>query len=105
MDRWKNKCAVVTGAGSGIGRAIATALVKKNVNVLALDVKTKELMSLTNELKLEKGGSLCVMPCDVADEKQLDKAFLYTQSTWTHGVDIMVNNAGVVDYTRVIGKT
>ncbi|XP_017753491.1 PREDICTED: farnesol dehydrogenase-like [Eufriesea mexicana] len=101
MDRWVKKCAIVTGAASGIGKAITIALLEKGVNVLALDVKTEGLSSLSHQVKLGPSTKLHVMPCDVTNQDHLDQAFQYAESTW-NGVDIMVNNAGVFDNTRVI---
>ena len=107
MERWAGKSAIVTGAASGIGRAITIALLEKGVNVLALDVQTEKLSTLTNEWNAN-WGRICLMRCNISDEKDLKSAFDYLENnveeSWNGGVDIMVNNAGVIEYTRVIGK-
>ncbi|XP_043528569.1 farnesol dehydrogenase-like isoform X2 [Frieseomelitta varia] len=105
MERWAGKSAIVTGAASGIGRAIALALLEKRVNVLALDVQSDKLSTLTNKWEqLKERGNLCVRRCNVSNEQDLDNAFSFVENTdeWNRGVDIMVNNAGVIEYTRVI---
>ena len=106
MERWAGKNAVVTGAASGIGEAITVALLKKRVNVLALDIDAPKLSLAPSKWSkwLEGGGKLSVIPCDVTNETDVSSAFSYATNNWT-GVDIMVNNVGVSDYTRVIGKT
>ncbi|XP_060811165.1 farnesol dehydrogenase-like isoform X1 [Bombus pascuorum] len=105
MERWAGKSAIVTGAASGIGRAITIALLEKGVNVLALDVQTEKLSTLTNEWNAN-WGRICLMRCNISDEKDLKSAFDYLENnveeSWNGGVDIMVNNAGVIEYTRVI---
>ncbi|CAD1479988.1 unnamed protein product, partial [Heterotrigona itama] len=105
MERWAGKTAIVTGAASGIGRAIVLALLKERVNVLALDVQADKLSALSVEWKqLSQPGNLCVKHCNVSNEQDLDNAFSFVENTneWNSGVDIMVNNAGVIEYTRVI---
>ncbi|XP_012525487.1 farnesol dehydrogenase [Monomorium pharaonis] len=101
MDRWLGKTAVVTGAASGIGEAITRALLQNGVNVAALDVQKERLAKLDVECKREGfPGTLHTICCDVAREEEIDAAFSYIEALG--GVDIMVNNAGVVEYSRVI---
>nr|XP_012214786.1 PREDICTED: farnesol dehydrogenase-like [Linepithema humile] len=101
MDRWLGKTAVVTGAGSGMGKAITHALLRNGVNVAALDIEKERLAKLDEECKrvhtLTKLHSIC---CDVSIENEIDKAFLTIESLG--GVDIMINCAGVCYYTRII---
>lgn len=105
MDRWLGKTAVVTGAASGIGEAITRALLRNGVNVAALDVQEERLAKLNADRKREGfPGALYTVCCDVSREDEIDEAFGLIETT-LGGVDIMVNNAGVTDYTRVIGTT
>ncbi|XP_067204210.1 farnesol dehydrogenase-like [Linepithema humile] len=101
MDRWLGKTAVVTGAGSGMGKAITHALLRNGVNVTALDIEKERLAKLDEECKrdrtLAKLHSIC---CDVSIENEIDKAFSTIESLG--GVDIMINCAGVCYYTRII---
>lgn len=103
MDRWANKCAIVTGAACGIGKAIATALLKNKVNVLALDINIQKLSDASLEWKqLAEHGKYYSMRCDVTNKEDLEAAFNFMEKEWNSSVDIMVNNAGVVEFTRVI---
>lgn len=103
MDRWLGKTAVVTGASSGIGEAITRALLRNGVNVAALDIQKEKLMRFVEERE-RKGfpGALYPIHCDVSSEDDVNRAFSQIE-TKLGGVDIMVNNAGVVNYTRIIG--
>ena len=72
-----------------------------------MDVQTEKLSTLKNEWNAN-WGTLCVMRCNISDENDLKDVFDYLENndekTWNGGVDVMVNNAGVIEYTRVIGK-
>ncbi|KAL0116901.1 hypothetical protein PUN28_010046 [Cardiocondyla obscurior] len=101
MDRWLGKTAIVTGAAAGIGEAITCALLQNGVNVVALDVQKEGLAKLDAECK-RKGfpGVLNATYCDISCEDEIDAVFSHVETLG--GVDIMVNNAGVCDYSRVI---
>ncbi|XP_018316996.1 farnesol dehydrogenase [Mycetomoellerius zeteki] len=101
MDRWLGKTAVVTGAGSGIGEAITHALLQNGINVVALEVQKGRLAKLDAECKREGfAGKLYTICCDITHEDEIDAAFSHIETLG--GVDIMVNNAGVVASSRVI---
>lgn len=101
MERWVGKTAVVTGAASGIGEAITVTLLEKRVNVLALDIETEKLSLIASKLEPHNPVKFCVKRCDVSNEEDVEDAFRYARDFF-HGVDIMVNSAGVIEYTRVI---
>lgn len=103
MDRWLGKTALVTGAATGIGEAITRALLRNGVNVAAVDIQKEKLAELLADVSNQEGfGSLCTMYCDVSKEEDIDRVFASIEQAYG-GVDIMVNNAGVSNYTRVVG--
>ncbi|CAL7935498.1 unnamed protein product [Xylocopa violacea] len=93
---------MVTGAASGIGKAIATELLKRKVNVLALDTNCAKLSAASDEWKrLERYGKFCIKRCDVTNEQDLEEAFSFVAKEWD-GLHILVNSAGVFSTARII---
>lgn len=87
------KLAVVTGAGSGIGRATVFELLERGVEVIAADIDLAAA-SLTAELGGLLGGSVHAMRVDVADPRAMTD--FGDRVAREHGVpDIVVNNAGI----------
>ncbi|KAL6442779.1 hypothetical protein ACFW04_002682 [Cataglyphis niger] len=102
MDRWIGKTAVVTGAASGIGEAITCALLRYGVNVAAIDIMEEKLHELRVKKEQQKlPGILEIIQCNVTFEADLNRAFEQIE-TKMKGVDIMINNAGCCEYSRVI---
>lgn len=105
MERWAHKCAIVTGAASGIGKEITIALLKNKINVLALDVNAEKLSLLNREwVQQEDCNKLCIMRCNISNEKDLERGFSFVETEWNSGVNIMVNSAEVIELSRIIGK-
>jgi 3-oxoacyl-[acyl-carrier protein] reductase len=85
--------AVVTGAGRGIGAAIARQLAGLGATAV-LCGRTKSTLNETGRAILDAGGKTEVIPCDVTVLHQLEYAAARVDSTFGR-VDILVNNAGV----------
>ncbi len=84
------RIAVVTGAGSGIGRASALALVEAGFSVVLVGRRREQLAETA---AAATAGKAFVMPADVADPASVDT--LFAQIAQTHGrVDVLFNNAG-----------
>ena len=91
----KDRMAVVTGAGSGIGRAIALALAARGARVAAVDIDAASAKE-TADLISASGGRALAGECDTSAAAQLDRAV--TAAVRALGpLEIMVNNAGVLD--------
>ncbi len=93
MKILKNKTAVVTGAGAGIGRAIALHLADEGCGLAVSDINGEALCETETLLK-KKGARVFSTPLDVADRKIMES---YPEKVMNHfgGVDIVINNAGV----------
>lgn len=90
----KNKVAVVTGASSGIGKAIARKLSEQGCKVV-LSSRSKDKLS---ELKKQLKNESLVAEMDVSDSKSVSNAFEKIKKTYPK-IDILVNCAGVMPLT------
>ncbi len=90
----KNLTALVTGAGGGIGRAIAVALAKAGVKVVLFGGKNLEKLNATAKKINELGVESLIIPCDLTDYAQMQSAFGELKEK-INGIDILVNNAGM----------
>ena len=91
--RLQNKVAVITGAGRGIGRAIAHLFAKNGASVMVLD-KDKNYAEETAQAMMRDGLNVQALACDVTDSITCRKALKQTQSIFGK-LDILVNNAGI----------
>lgn len=84
--------AIITGAGTGIGRAASVALAKAGAAVVAAARTASDVESVVEEIRAAGGRGLAV-PTDVTDEEQVTR--LIDQTLGKYGrIDILVNNAG-----------
>ena len=93
-DLLQGRLATVTGAGSGIGRAIATAYAREGAEVVLLDVNDKAAAAVAAEIKAA-GGKAHSFALDVTDRAQC--ASIAVQIASAIGtVSVLVNNAGII---------
>ncbi|GFG29132.1 hypothetical protein Cfor_12657 [Coptotermes formosanus] len=101
MERWAGRVAVVTGASSGIGAAIAAELTKKGIKVVGLDPRFEGVQQLSKSQE-SATGKLYAVKCDVSNEAEVLTAFKWVKDN-LGGVDILINNAGVAYDTSLTG--
>jgi gluconate 5-dehydrogenase len=112
----KGKVAVVTGGGSGIGRAIADGFAAQGARVAVLG-RTAERLEAAAEGITRRGAEAVAVTCDVSDEDQVQRAVAAILDRFGQ-IDILVNNAGfaaaepapvtetsLAEWNRVLGTT
>ncbi|HDI6548123.1 TPA: SDR family oxidoreductase [Staphylococcus aureus] len=85
-----DKIVVVTGAGSGIGEAIATLLHEEGAKVVLAGRNKEKLQNVANQLSQD---SVKVVPTDVTNKEEVDELIKIAQQTFG-GLDIVINSAG-----------
>jgi len=92
--RFGGQVALVTGAGSGIGRAIAHRFAAEGAMIAVNDIRPEAAEAVVAEIETAGGRALAV-PADVADGRQALKMFTRFLTVWDR-LDIVVNNAGAL---------
>jgi short-subunit dehydrogenase len=94
---WKNKVVIVTGASSGIGRALAVELGKRGARVGLIARRADELSKTADEVT-RSGGEALEFPADVRNPSELEDAVQRVVETWGR-VDVLIANAGMSSTT------
>jgi short-subunit dehydrogenase len=94
----RGKKALVSGAASGIGRAIALEFARQGVHLFLVDVDACGLAKVADECRAA-GGEVIQRHCDVSQPNEVSAAVAEVLDRWG-GVDILVNNAGITYYGR-----
>ena len=89
----KDKVALITGAGSGIGRAIATLFAQEGARVIANDVNEKAARETVEALGAARSGARAIR-ADVADSGEVKAMFAEVEREFG-SLDVLVNNAGI----------
>src|SRR5262249_54720082 len=93
LDMAAQKVAVVTGAGTGIGKAVALALMREGYAVALAGRRPDKLEETAAEGKATNGQSL-IVPTDVSDPASVKALFAKTKERFGR-CDILFNNAGI----------
>ena len=88
----KGKTAIITGGGSGIGKAISTTFAKQGAHVCILDFSANNGNVTVSEIKKEN-GSASFYQCDLANQKRIENIF--NEIAKKYSIDILINNAGI----------
>ncbi len=91
---------MVTGAGSGIGRAIAIALAKQGAHVDVLEINDRASIETVNLIRSE-GGQAELMSCNVTDHDQVQSVFEHIGNS-NNGLDCLINNAGIAHVGNIM---
>ena len=95
----KEKVALVTGGGTGIGKAITRSLARNGARVAIASRNRPRLEAVAEELARE-GMTILPVPMDVRDKRQVERAVAALTDAWKT-LHILVNNAGISGLTRI----
>ena len=95
MRRLEGKVAVVTGANSGVGAAIARLFAAEGANVVMAARRKEALDEVANEIN-HAGGRTLAVPCDISKPEDPEKLMVAAVEAFGK-VDILVNNAGILE--------
>src|SRR3990172_1361039 len=101
--RLENKVAIITGAGSGIGRMTALLFAKEGANVVVADVNEKGGMEVVSEIK-KNGSDAFFAKLDVTRREQ-SKQMVQDALEKFGRIDILINNAGIIQDALVTKMT
>lgn len=103
MKTLEGKVAAITGAGRGIGRAIAFAFAREGAHLALCSRTADELTQVADEIRRECGVGVMEDFCDVSDPESVKGFFIAAYNGLDHrDPDILVNNAGVAESAPLV---
>jgi len=100
---YQNKVAIVTGAGRGLGKAIAIALARRGTHVVVADINWDNAQKVADEIR-DSGSQAVAVKTDVTDQGQVENMVAICLKTFGR-IDILVNNAGITAPTPLVEIT
>ncbi|MDB5007986.1 MAG: tsaC [Mucilaginibacter sp.] len=94
MFKLTNKSVVITGGGSGIGKAMSILFAKQGANVHIVELNAEAATETVNQITAD-GGKADNYTCDVSDQQQVIAALRMIEK-----IDILINNAGIAHIGR-----
>jgi NAD(P)-dependent dehydrogenase (short-subunit alcohol dehydrogenase family) len=101
----KDKVALITGGGRGIGRAIALAFANEGVRIAVAARTCDQVTQVAEEIENKSNVKALALVCDVSDRSRVEKMFADTKAGFDQEVDILVNNAGVAEGATLVNTT
>jgi len=93
MDRLKDRVAIVTGSGQGMGLAIAHACAREGAKIVINDINDETIQAAVADLKQKEGGDAIGIKMDVTKKSEIESGVKQVIDLWGH-IDLLVNNAG-----------
>ena len=95
----KGQVAIITGAGQGVGKAVAELFARQEIIVVVNDINDKNIKKLTKKIIRGKGNALGIR-ADITSEQDVSNMFKQVLEEFGR-IDILVNNAGILYPTKV----
>jgi 2-hydroxycyclohexanecarboxyl-CoA dehydrogenase len=102
MMQLKDRIALITGGGRGIGRAIALTFAREGAQIAIAARTVEQLASVAGEIKAECGTEVLHIACDVSDAESVRRMFAGVLERFGRGADILVNNAGIAESAPLV---
>ena len=93
--RFRDKVAIVTGAGQGMGKQVVLDMALEGAKIVAIDIVREGIDLLKTTIEGTEGGQCLAIQCDVADRTQIDTMIKSTVETYGR-IDVLINNAGLL---------
>src|SRR4051812_6918468 len=104
MMRFTGKAAIVTGAASGIGLAVARRLAAEGASVVIADLNADKARDAAASVHGTTGNDVIGLACDVSNESQVESTVAQTLQRFG-GLDVIVNNAGLMIFKPLEAQT
>lgn len=101
MKKLNKKVSIITGAGAGMGKAMAHLFASEGSHVVAVDIDQNRLDQLKKEVEKE-GIALTTFQANMGLEADIERMVQFTVDTFGT-LDILVNNAGIMDHFQPVG--
>lgn len=102
-DLLKDRVALVTGAGQGLGAAVAREFAAEGASVALLEINPQTLAQVEAEIRAQ-GGRVLAFPLDLTDYATYAEVVEEIRTTWGH-IDVLVNNAAIAFYATILEDT
>lgn len=103
--RLKDRIALITGGGRGIGRAVAWSFAREGASLALCSRTSAEVERVRDEIRAELGADVMYGVCDVSDPQGVAKFFLTAYNGLGRHPDILVNNAGIAESAPLVKTT
>jgi 3-hydroxybutyrate dehydrogenase len=98
----KDKTALITGGGRGIGRAVAHAFAREGARLALVARTAQQVEQVADEIRATCETEAVATVCDVSDAGSVQRAFASVTESFGRGVDILVNNAGIAESAPLV---
>src|SRR3954470_22910990 len=99
-SRFSGKCCIVTGAASGIGKAVVTRFAREGASVLIVDLNPEHGNKAVEEIRAT-GAQAQFAQCDVSNSQQVQAAIKQAVDAFGK-IDVLVNNAAMMTFQNVV---